>query len=142
MAYSEPCHIHNLHILRTFVCTELWYTWSHSQTSSTIYDLFKVTSYLGCAIPKNLLKCFISKQICARLNTLLYNMLKVIQKPVIPAVHMKTPSLFRNRAKSRKPPSPGSQAYLPICQKSAIERFMELMQIDICTIFKYEKLQP
>ena len=45
LAYSEPCHIHNLHILRTLVCTELWYTWSHSQTSSTIYYLLKVTSY-------------------------------------------------------------------------------------------------
>ena len=86
---------------------------------------------------------FIFKQVCARLNTLLYNMLKeVIQKPVIPAVHMKTHSLFRNRAKSTTPPSPESQAYSPICQKSAIERFMELMQIDICTIFKNDKLRP
>ena len=67
---------------------------------------------------------------------------EVIQKPVIPVVHMKTPSLFRNRAKSRISPSPESQAYSSICQKSAIERFMELMQIDICTIFKYEKLRP
>ena len=33
LIYSEPCHIHNLHILRTLVCKELWYTWSHSQTS-------------------------------------------------------------------------------------------------------------
>ena len=67
---------------------------------------------------------------------------QVIQKPIIPAMHMKTPSLFRNTAKSRTLPSPGAQAYSPICQKSAIERFMELMQIDICTIFKYEKLRP
>ena len=67
---------------------------------------------------------------------------EVIQKPIIPPVDIKTPSLFRNIAKSRTPPTPGSQAYSPICQKSAIERFMELMQIDICTIFKYEKLQP
>ena len=52
---------------------------------------------------------------------------EVIQKPVIPAVHMKTPSLFRNRAKSRTPTSLGSQAYAATCQKSAIERFMELM---------------
>ena len=28
---------------------------------------------------------------------------EVTQKPVIPAVHMKTPSLFRKRAKSRTP---------------------------------------
>ena len=67
---------------------------------------------------------------------------EVIQIHVITAVHTKTPSLFRTRAKSRTPPSPGSQAYPPICQKSAIERFMELMQIDICTIFKYDKLRP
>ena len=67
---------------------------------------------------------------------------EVIQKSVIPAVHMKTPSLFRNRAKSRTPPSPGSQAYSSICQKFAIECFMELMQIDICTIFKYDKWRP
>ena len=64
---------------------------------------------------------------------------EVIQKSVIPAVHMKTSSLFRNRAKSRTPPSPGSQAYSSICQKFAIECFMELMQIDISTIFKYDK---
>ena len=64
---------------------------------------------------------------------------EVIQKSVIPAVHMKIPSLFRNRAKSRAPPSPGSQAYSSICQKFAIECFMELMKIDICTIFKYDK---
>ena len=67
---------------------------------------------------------------------------EVIQKPVIPAVHMKAPSLFRNSAKSGTPPSPGSQAYSSICQKSAIECFIELMQIDICTIFKYDKLRP
>ena len=67
---------------------------------------------------------------------------EVIQKLVIPAVDMKTPSLFRNRAKSRTPPSPGSQAYSPICQKSAIERFMEFIQIDICAIFKNDKLRP
>ena len=67
---------------------------------------------------------------------------EVTQKPVIPAVDMETLSLFRNRAKFRTPPSPGSQAYSSICQKSAIERFMELMQIDFCTIFKYDKLRP
>ena len=67
---------------------------------------------------------------------------EVIQKPVIPAVHTKTTSLFRNRAKSRLPPSPGFQAYSSICQKSAIESFMELMQIDFFTIFKYDKLRP
>ena len=67
---------------------------------------------------------------------------EVIQKPVILAVHLKTPSLFRNGATSRTPPSPGSQAFSPICQKSSIEHFIELMQIDFCTIFKYEKLRP
>ena len=25
LAYSEPCHIHNLHILRIWVRTELWH---------------------------------------------------------------------------------------------------------------------
>ena len=67
---------------------------------------------------------------------------EVIQKSVIPAVHMKTLSLFRNRAKSRTPRSPGFEAYSSVCQKSTIECFMELMQIDFCTIFKYDKLRP
>ena len=63
---------------------------------------------------------------------------EVIQNSVIPAVHMKTPSLFRNRTKSKTLASPGSQAYSSICQKSAIVRFMELTQIDFCTILKYD----
>ena len=55
---------------------------------------------------------FISKQFFASLNTLLYNMLKeIIQKAVIPAVHIKAPSLFRARTKSRTPACSGSQAY-------------------------------
>ena len=61
---------------------------------------------------------------------------------VIRAVDMKTPSLFRNRAKSRTPPSPGPQVYSSIYEKSTIEFFMELMQVDFCTIFKYDKLPP
>ena len=80
--------------------------------------------------------------LCSSQHLALQHVKKSHPKPVIPAVHMKTPSLSRNRAKSRTPSSPGSQAYSPICQKSATERFMELMQIDICTIIKYEKLQP
>ena len=64
---------------------------------------------------------------------------EVIQKIIIPAVHIKKAGLFRNRAKSRTLASPGSQAYSSICQKSAIVRFIELMQIDFCTILKYDK---
>ena len=61
---------------------------------------------------------------------------------VIRAVHMKTPSLFRNRAKSTTPPSPRPQLYSSIYEKSEIELFMELMQVDICAILKYNKLPP
>ena len=61
---------------------------------------------------------------------------------VIPAVHMKTPSLFRNRAKSGTRPSPGPQVYSSIYEKSAIELFMELLQVDFFTILKYDKLPP
>ena len=64
---------------------------------------------------------------------------EVIQKAITPAVHIKTAGLFRNRAKSRTLASSGSQAYSSICQKSAIVRFIELMQIDFCTILKYDK---
>ena len=32
LVYSEPCHIHNLHILGTLVLTELRHIQSHSQT--------------------------------------------------------------------------------------------------------------
>ena len=67
---------------------------------------------------------------------------EVIQKAIIPAVHMKTAGVFKNRAKSRTLASLGSQAYSSICQKSAKECFIELMQIDICTILKYDKLRP
>ena len=67
---------------------------------------------------------------------------EVIQKVIIPAMHMKTAGFFRNRAKSRTLASSGSQAYSSICQKSAKECFIELMQIDICTILKYDKWRP
>ena len=66
---------------------------------------------------------------------------EVIQKTTIPAVHIKKAGLFRNRAKSRTLASSGSQAYSSICQKSAIVRLIELMQIDFCTILKYDKWQ-
>ena len=67
---------------------------------------------------------------------------KVIQNAIIPAVHIKTAGLFRKWAKSRTLASSGSQTYSSICQKSAILRFIELMQIDFCTILKYDKLRP
>ena len=66
---------------------------------------------------------------------------EVIQKTIIPAVHIKTAGLFRNRAKSRTLASSGSQAYSSICQKSAIVRLIKLMQIDFSTILKYDKWQ-
>ena len=58
---------------------------------------------------------------------------------VTAAVHMKTSSLFKNRAKSRTRPYPGPQVYSSIYEKSAIELFMELMQVGFCTILKYDK---
>ena len=66
---------------------------------------------------------------------------EVIQKAIIPAVHIhiKTAGLFRNRAKFRTLASSESQAYSSICQKSAKECFIELMQIDFCTVLKYDK---
>ena len=66
---------------------------------------------------------------------------EVIQKAIIPAVHIhiKTAGLFRNRAKSRTLASSESQAYSSICQKPAKECFIELMQIDCCTVLKYDK---
>ena len=67
---------------------------------------------------------------------------EVIQKAIIPAMHIKTAGLFRNRAKSRTLASSGSQADSSICQKSAKECFIKLMQIDICTILKYDKWRP
>ena len=67
---------------------------------------------------------------------------EVIQNAIIPAMHMKTAGFFRNRAKSRTLASSGSQACSSICQKSAKECFIELMQIDICTFLKYEKWRP
>ena len=67
---------------------------------------------------------------------------EVIQKTIIPAAHIKTAGLFRNRAKSRTLASSGSQAYSSISQKPAIVRFIELMQIDFCSILKYDKWRP
>ena len=64
---------------------------------------------------------------------------EVIQKVIIPAMHMKTAGFFRKRAKSRTLASSASQAYSSICQKSAKECFIELMQIHICNILKYDK---
>ena len=64
---------------------------------------------------------------------------EVIQKAIIPAMHIKTAGFFRNRAKSRTLESSESQAYSSICQKSAKECFIELMQIDFCTVLKYDK---
>ena len=66
---------------------------------------------------------------------------EVIKNAIIPVMHIKAPGLFRNRAKSRTLAASGSQTYSSICQKSAIVRFIELMQIDFCTIFKYDKLR-
>ena len=67
---------------------------------------------------------------------------EVIQKAIIPVMHIKSAGLFRNRAKSRTVASSGSQADSSICQKSAKECFIELMQIDICTVLKYDKWRP
>ena len=67
---------------------------------------------------------------------------EVIQKVILPAMHMKTAGFFRKRAKSRTLASSGSQAYFSICQKSAKECFIELMQIHICNILKYDKWRP
>ena len=49
---------------------------------------------------------------------------EVIQKAIIPAMHIKTAGLFTNRAKSGTIASSGSQTYSTICQKSAIVRFI------------------
>ena len=67
---------------------------------------------------------------------------EVIQNAIIPAVHIKRSGLFRNRAKSKTFASSGSQTYSSICKKSPIVRFIELMQIGICTIVKYDKWRP
>ena len=64
---------------------------------------------------------------------------EVIQKAIIPAMHIKTAGFFRNRAKSRTLASSESQAYFSIYQKSAKECFIELMEIDFCTVLKYDK---
>ena len=57
-------------------------------------------------------------------------------------MYIKTAGLFSNRAKSWTLASSGSQADSSICRKSAKECFIELMQIDICTVLKYDKWRP
>ena len=64
---------------------------------------------------------------------------QVIQKAIIPAMHIKTADLSRNRAKSKTLAYSGSQTYSSICQKSAIVRSKELSPIDFSTILKYDK---
>ena len=63
----------------------------------------------------------------------------IVQKSAVDitaAVDIKIPGIFRTRAQLKRPEYSGPQAYSKKCQKSAIERFTEIMQIDIFPISK------